>query len=185
VQGESDANSTDANNYENNLSAFIADVRATYGDGLPFVLSRLSSGQTNLNSTYLATIRSAQTTVADADPLTEWVDTDGFGLSGDNLHFDATGQQQLGNATAGALLSPRPFTTNPTLGYDGNGDLVIVLEHAFRDFSYSLQTNPGLEAAGWVEVESLTANGSLVFFTYPSAGAGQKRFFRMGRLSEN
>ena len=185
VQGESDANSTDAPNYESNLTAFIADLRATYGDGLPFVLSRLSSGQTALNSTYLTTIRNAQTTVADADSLTEWVDTDGFGLSGDNLHFDATGQQQLGNATAGALLSPRPFTTNPTLGYDGNGDVVIVLENAFRGFAYVFQTNPDLDAEGWVDVETLTADGSLVFFTYPSSGVGQKRFFRIGRVLEN
>jgi len=185
VQGESDATDTRAPNYEANLAAFIADVRGTYGADLPFVVTRLSNGQTNLNSGHLATIRAAQVTVADADPLTAWTDTDGFGVAGDNLHFDATGQQQLGNVTAGALLSFLPFTKNPVLDYDGDGDLVIILEHAFPGYSYLLQTNPGLESVDWAAVETMPATGPLVFFTYPSAGVGSKRFFRLLRVSDN
>jgi hypothetical protein len=167
------------------VDAFIADVRATYGADLPFVVTRLSDGQTYLNSGYLATIRAAQVTVADADPLTVWTDTDGFGLAGDHLHFDVTGQQQLGNATGGALLSFLPVTTNPTLDYDGDGNLVIVLEHAFPGYSYVLQSNPGLDSKYWTDVESVTATGPLVFFTYPSSGVGSKRFFRLSSVPDN
>ena len=39
---------------------FIGDVRATYGANLPFIIARLSSGQTNLNATYLNQVRAAQ-----------------------------------------------------------------------------------------------------------------------------
>ncbi|MBT8038428.1 MAG: sialate O-acetylesterase [Verrucomicrobiae bacterium] len=185
VQGESDASDTHAANYEANLAAFIADVRLTYGADLPFVVTRLSDGQTNLNSGHLATIRAAQVTVADADPLTVWTDTDGFGLAGDNLHFDAAGQQQLGTATAGALLSFLPVTTNPTLDYDGDGDLVIVLEHAFPGYAYTLQTNPGLDSDNWTDVESVAATGPLVFFTYSPSGVELKRFFRLLSVPDN
>ena len=50
LQGESDAVAGYASSYQTNLTNFIADVRATYGADLPFVIARLSSGQTNLNS---------------------------------------------------------------------------------------------------------------------------------------
>lgn len=185
VQGESDANATRAASYGANLAAFIADVRATYEPDLPFVVTRLSDGQTNLNSSHLATIRAAQFTVADADSLTAWTDTDGFGLAGDNLHFDAIGQQQLGNATGGSLLSILPFTKNAVLDYNGDGNLVIILEHAFPDFSYIFQTNPGLDSGNWTNVESVTATGTLVFFTYPSPVAESNRFFRLLRVPDN
>ncbi|WP_193211401.1 LamG-like jellyroll fold domain-containing protein [Luteolibacter marinus] len=106
MQGESDAVAAYAGSYQANLTTFIADVRATYGSGLPFVIARLSSGQTNLNATYLGQVRAAQDAVAAADPRTSILDTDGFGLGGDNLHFDASGQQSmgLGFATQAAYL---------------------------------------------------------------------------------
>lgn len=113
VQGERDAKAglSYEDLYEANLTNFIADVRATYGSDLPFVISRLSDGQTNISPEPLATVRAAQTAVASADPFAPLIDTDGFGLNGDNLHFSAAGQQDLGNAAAATLL---PFI----LGYD-------------------------------------------------------------------
>ena len=42
VQGERDAGTAEAANYEANLTAFIADMRLTYGSDLWFVVSRLS-----------------------------------------------------------------------------------------------------------------------------------------------
>ena len=44
MQGESDAVSGASALYQANLTAFIADVRSTYGSSLPFVIARLSSG---------------------------------------------------------------------------------------------------------------------------------------------
>jgi len=100
LQGESDAVAGRANLYQENLTRFIADVRATYGARLPFVIARLSSSQTNLDAGYLAQVRAAQDAVAAADPLTGIISTDGFPLNADNLHFSADGQQAIGNAFA-------------------------------------------------------------------------------------
>lgn len=98
VQGESDVDGGHHNAYENNLTTFIADVRATYGADLPFTISRLSSGQTALDAGRLAVVQAAQDAVAAADPRTAIIDTDGYGLKPDALHFDAVGQQALGYA---------------------------------------------------------------------------------------
>jgi len=45
--------------------------------------------------------------VAAADPLVALLDADTFGIQSDNLHFDALGQQQLGDAAAKHLLQLR------------------------------------------------------------------------------
>ncbi|MES2922998.1 MAG: sialate O-acetylesterase [Verrucomicrobiota bacterium] len=96
LQGESDAVASYAASYQANLTTFIADVRATYGANLPFTIARLSSGQTNLAASYLNEVRAAQDAVAAADPRTGIILTDGFGLNGDNLHFNAAGEQSIG-----------------------------------------------------------------------------------------
>lgn len=101
MQGESDTNSlAAANAYQTNLTDLIADLRATYGARLPFVIGRLSDRQTANNATGMAIIQTAQDAVAASDPLAEIIDTNGFTLKGDNLHFDANGQQSLGSAFA-------------------------------------------------------------------------------------
>lgn len=101
LQGESDAVAGLSASYQTNLTTFIADVRATYGTSLPFVIARLSSKQTALNSAYLNAVRAAQDAVAAADPRTAVFSTDDFGLRTDNLHFDGSGQQAIGSAFAG------------------------------------------------------------------------------------
>lgn len=103
LQGESDATVSAAPSYQANLAAFISDVRSTYGTDLPFIIARLSSGQTNLNSTYLNQIRAAQDAVAAADPRTGIILTDSLGLNGDNLHFNASGQQSIGSGFSDEL----------------------------------------------------------------------------------
>ena len=50
-------------------------------------------------------VRAAQEAVADGDTVADWVDTDGFGMKGDNLHFDDSGQQSIGNASATKMLN--------------------------------------------------------------------------------
>ncbi len=109
VQGESDiqypGGPTAWNNYQTNLTTFLSDVRATFGASLPFVIVRLSSGQTALNATGLSVVRAAQEAVADGDAFADWVNTDGFGMKGDNLHFDDSGQQSIGNTSATKMLN--------------------------------------------------------------------------------
>ncbi|MES2657357.1 MAG: sialate O-acetylesterase [Verrucomicrobiota bacterium] len=102
-QGESDAVASHAPLYQANLTTFVSDVRATYGADLPFIIARLSSGQTNLNPIYLNQVRAAQDAVAAADPRTGIMLTDSFGLNGDNLHFSAAGQQSIGSGFAEAI----------------------------------------------------------------------------------
>jgi len=100
MQGESDASAATAGAYQANLTAFIADVRATYGSSLPFIIGRLSNLQTNISAAELNTVRAAQNAVAAADPRTGIISTDGFGMKSDNLHFNAAGQQSMGSAFA-------------------------------------------------------------------------------------
>ncbi|MEO5916222.1 MAG: LamG-like jellyroll fold domain-containing protein [Luteolibacter sp.] len=97
LQGESDAVASYASGYQSNLTTFITDIRATYGAELPFIICRLSSGQTNLNATYLSQVRAAQDAVATADRRTGIFSTEGFGLNGDDLHFNASAQQKIGS----------------------------------------------------------------------------------------
>ncbi|RYD32721.1 MAG: hypothetical protein EOP87_12330, partial [Verrucomicrobiaceae bacterium] len=70
MQGESDADAGHAALYQAGLTAFLADVRATYGQRLPVVLGQLSTGQTFIPAGPLGIVRTAQETVADGDPLT-------------------------------------------------------------------------------------------------------------------
>ncbi|BCX50297.1 hypothetical protein HAHE_42050 [Haloferula helveola] len=132
LQGESDINGGFHNNYETNLTNFIADVRATYGSDLPFVIIRLSDGQSSLDAGRLATVQAAMDAVAAADPLTSVVNTDSFGVKGDNLHFDAAGQQSIGTAAGEDLVyfkwmfdtfSPAQIGAGAaTMSGDGDGD---------------------------------------------------------------
>lgn len=115
TQGENDARDGEADAYEANLANFIASIRGSYGAGLPFFLSRLSSGQTDLPADQLAIVRSAQDSVAAADADTFLIDTDAMSLSGDNLHFDADGQIALGQAFAASYLNSTPEPASAVL----------------------------------------------------------------------
>lgn len=101
MQGESDATATYSGLYQENLTRFIADVRATLGKPVPFLIGQLSNGQTDIQPAQLATMRAAQEAVAAADPLTAIVKTDGFTMKSDNLHFEAAGYQAMGSGFAG------------------------------------------------------------------------------------
>lgn len=114
MQGESDAIPAQSANYEANLTAFISDIRKTYGAGLFFTIGELSTGQTGTGpAADLATVRAAQEHVAAADPLTSILNTNSYSLKPDNLHWDTVGQQQLGNGFATTMqtqLVPEPST---------------------------------------------------------------------------
>ncbi|MEM9346888.1 MAG: sialate O-acetylesterase [Planctomycetota bacterium] len=108
TQGENDARDGEAGAYEANLANFIASIRGSYGADLPFFLSRLSSGQTDLPIDQLALVRTAQDNVAAADASAFLIDTESFSLKNDELHFDSDGQIALGEAFAEAYLNSIP-----------------------------------------------------------------------------
>jgi hypothetical protein len=109
MQGESDVGAHDGDqsgNYQRNLTAFINDIRLTYGANLPFVIGQLSANQTGVGPTeQRETVRAAQKAVAASLPNTALVDTDQFELKPDHTHFTATGQQALGAAFAEKMQS--------------------------------------------------------------------------------
>jgi len=109
MQGESDVGAHDGDqsgNYQKNLTAFIRDIRLTYGANLPFVIGELSANQTGVGPTeQRETVRTAQKAVAASLPNTALVETDKFELKPDHTHFTAAGQQALGTAFAGKMQS--------------------------------------------------------------------------------
>ena len=118
AQGERDAKAGQtAAGYQEDLNAFIADVRTRYGTNLPFFLSRLSIDQTDMSPAELAEIRAAQQGVAADDPSAYLINTDALTLKADRLHFDANGQLALGQAFAQAYLTtvPQPATLQTLL----------------------------------------------------------------------
>ncbi|MEM9345947.1 MAG: sialate O-acetylesterase [Planctomycetota bacterium] len=106
AQGETDAkDGRTTAQYEADLNAFIGDIRTRYGEDLPFFLSRLSSGQTDVPANGLTQIRAAQNNVAANDSNAYLIDTDGFGLKDDDLHFNAAGQVELGEAFGNTFIN--------------------------------------------------------------------------------
>ena len=142
---------------------------------------RLASGQTNLPAVGLDGVRAAQTAVAAADPRVPLVDSDGFSLQSDALHFDALDQQQLGETSALLFLELLPFATPPVFEVLENGDFKVSIDDAFPDFLYSLETNSSLQDGGWTELESAVSTGSSVFFTLTPFVGEERRFFRLKR----
>ena len=105
MQGESDVLGGDgtAAAYEANLTTFISEIRALTDADMPFVIGRLSSGQTALDTTRRNTVRAAQADVANDVTGVELVDTDAMGIRADALHFTDAGVIALGQAFAAAL----------------------------------------------------------------------------------
>lgn len=114
-----------------------------------------------------------------------WGDTDGFGMKGDNLHFDTVGQQQIGKAAATELLGFYPFTNPLAIAELENGNLKIIVVGAFPGFLYTLQSNTTLQVDDWADVETKTAEGQLLEFTHTPGVENDKRFFRVVRAASH
>ncbi len=118
TQGENDVQDfrTTAQ-YEADLNEFIADIRTRYGAGVKFFISRLSDNQTWRPASQVNEIRTAQDNVAATDPLSYLIDTDGFDMRADNLHFEETGYVDIGEAFGQAYLNSLPVdSTAPAIG---------------------------------------------------------------------
>lgn len=104
-QGEQDAtNSTDANNYEANLTLFIKDSRAELGftaANVPFYIVRIHKDEDIVDQPYRDTVRGAQQNVAAAVSNCFLVSVDTYPLKADNIHINHVGQLALGTALAG------------------------------------------------------------------------------------
>lgn len=174
MQGESDATASAAGNYQANITAFITDLRATYGLSLPFVICRLSSQQTSIDSTWLNTLRAAQDAVAAADPRTGIISSDDFGMKSDNLHFDAAGQQAMGGSfaeeSAYYTWMTETFTdadinagrAEPTADADGDGQTNLT--------EFLGASNPKSGQSGFTASVSVSSpvNGSISYQSTPA-----------------
>lgn len=156
VQGESDAlNAGGANAaaYQANLTTFIADVRATFGANMVFVLSRLSTNQTD--NAYWPTIRAAQAAVAAADPRVVATETEGInypsaaGFAEGQLHFLSSALIQIGEDLGNALVATAALDkigTSPTdpedtlsLSLSVSGENIALQWPAKRGVSYDVE----------------------------------------------
>ena len=187
MQGEADAsNNFDANGnwiasfhtiYEDNLNELAGMVRSDFGNPtMPFILGRIGDDFTSNNK--WINVRNAQVSFANSDPNAYWVDTDSFVMSNDNLHYNSTGYQQLGNAfadvyldligsgqggnavTSGAIhwLSNAP-TVLPLSGnftmwanYTSNGDADLIVDILTADGNFSWK--------GGTRITGLTADSN-------------------------
>jgi hypothetical protein len=107
--GGSDALEGHGSEYETNLTLFVQDIRETFGENLPFVLSKLSPNQGSVELREL--VRDGQQAVADADPYVEATETLGtnyltsVGLSEGQGHYKTPGLMQIGRDLGDALIS--------------------------------------------------------------------------------
>ncbi len=94
MQGETDATDlAKANAYAANLAEFATDARADW-NAPELVVGRI----TDTAGAYNLTVRQAQFGDDQTDSQMVSFKTIGFEMQADNLHYDATGQIQLGNA---------------------------------------------------------------------------------------
>lgn len=114
MQGESDSFSKIiAENYEKNLTAFIADIRSEFEeysapDGIAFIDAYISDSQYWVN---YAIVNESKQAVADSSPMNAVIDTISAGLTykdepvgtPDLAHYDSLSQIKLGHLFAEAI----------------------------------------------------------------------------------
>lgn len=125
VQGESDANPTDAPNYEQALTAMLAALRKDLEAPELIALLGVNTHFGNDKNPHVAKIVEAQRAIAAKDERCVYVDTEGAEtLKPSQTHFTAAGTLEVGRRFADALLrhsspSPKPqlrpslFPTKP------------------------------------------------------------------------
>lgn len=104
LQGESDTG-TQAQQYQANLTNFIADMRSHFGANLPFVI-----GGIGYQTADYTVVSAAQQRVAQTVPnVAYFSDYDLLGPNHTDLHFDAADQQLIGQRYVTALQAlPEP-----------------------------------------------------------------------------
>ncbi len=89
IHGESDSGDTiRANDYLANLTAFVSDFRSIVGPtDARVAIIRIPSTLANRTATNMAPVRTAQATYVAGDPLAVLVDSDGYTLNTDGIHW--------------------------------------------------------------------------------------------------
>lgn len=104
-QGEQDGiTEAHALAYQSNLESFISAVRAATVENLPFVARRMYSGISGAGGNYIDDVISAQDAAAGADSNL-FLTNEAWSHVGDNLHLDATAQNNQGNVVFNQLKS--------------------------------------------------------------------------------
>jgi len=113
VQGERDSRDSDdginpAMNYEVNLNNLISSCRRDFNNReMPFIIGKIHA---SLDTSpgffpYVELVRTAMEKVAFNDDLVGIVDTDGFPLKDDAIHFNSEGTIDLGNGLAEEFIA--------------------------------------------------------------------------------
>lgn len=192
VQGESDAlNAGGANAaaYQANLTTFIADVRATFGANMVFVLSRLSTNQSD--NAYWPTIRAAQAAVAAADPRVVATETEGInypsaaGFAEGQLHFLSSALIQIGEDLGNALVATAALDADgdqlPTLSLSlsVSGENIALQWPAKRGVSYDVEYTTDLTLP-WKPFDAvLLESDDVAVLPLPDFSTGGAMFFRL------
>lgn len=99
LQGESDAHERKGEDYEKNLTRFIAHMREEFKTpDMPFIIARVrdfyggKTGQAKM-------VRDAQVKIAESDPNAAWFDTDDLTMRNAG-HYDAAGLLEIGKRFA-------------------------------------------------------------------------------------
>lgn len=99
VQGERDSrNATKANAYATNLTAFINGIRGTAVQYIPFVALKLNDNIPAGTYPYISTIRAAQDSTANRIDTCFTIESNGFELQDDSIHYTGQGQIDISNA---------------------------------------------------------------------------------------
>lgn len=104
IQGEGDAtDSAEANAYQANLENLIDTWDTETGLNTDWIICQTNN---NINASFYdakAIVRAAQAAVASARPSVSIFDPTGFGLLGDNLHYNAAGNVSIGREVQAIL----------------------------------------------------------------------------------
>ncbi len=145
IQGESDSgNELQSADYQSRFPALLAQVRLDFGP-IPIVVSRIPSFMTGA---FKDVVRLAQTTACTDISRCSWVDTDGLPQFGDNIHFSAQGQTQLGYLIADAWSqnwsAPTLQIEGTSARFNGSGKYVLQFSNDLMEWQDGPTVQEGL-----------------------------------------
>lgn len=108
MQGEQDATTTvaapDSTTHQGYIQAMVDDVRTYTGEAsLPVIVGRIRQEDPGMNATAKAAVRAGQAAFVSANSGCVLIDTDGYALAADNVHYNGAGQSSLGQAFYDAI----------------------------------------------------------------------------------
>jgi len=145
VQGESDATGAASIAYQTNLTAFVADIRATFGTNIVFALSKISTNQQTAVVNWGAKVRDAQAAVAATVPKVVAIETIDItkypvatGYAENSMHFLTPALLQIGRELGNAIIDAS------ALDSDADG-LPDAWENSYAPGTAGLGNSPGAD----------------------------------------